>query len=100
MTAPTGLTEASVVHVLPRMTAATDDRQLQLRLHGPFMAGWTTQAFMAVLQLESGAFVVIKVPDFPVTGVVAHAAIAAQPPLVFIRLPMTGDTRHRGILIL
>lgn len=63
------------------------------------MAGETTDAFMAAIQLKFGAQIMIEVPDFPAAGVMAQTAIGSETSLMLVILQVTGDTGHLRIFI-
>ena len=94
-----GLTKPAVVHVIPGMATTTGGRQLHILVRGLFMAGQAIDAFVATIEFKSGALIVIVVPDFPATGVVAQATIGPQTPFMFVILQVTGDAGHLRILI-
>ena len=86
------LAKPAIVHIVPGVAAATGGRQCHVLVRGFFMAGQTIDALVPTIQLELGALVVIVVPDFPTTGVVAQTALRTQASLMLIVLQVTRDT--------
>lgn len=50
-----------------------------LLVHGLGVAGITIEPFMSAIEFEAGLCIVIKVPEFPVSDVVAVLALCTQP---------------------
>lgn len=56
------------------------------------MAGITVETFMSAIKFESGALVVVKVPDLPVSGVVTVLTFCAQPSSMHVLILVTAVT--------
>jgi len=91
------LTETAIVHILLAMTAATGQGRTELFFYRPIMAGQASGLAVGAIELEPGAQVVIEVPGFPGTGVVAAVALRTKALLVHILFVMTAVTGHGGV---
>jgi len=98
MTALAVAPEVAAVHIVVVVAAGAGAGQAHLLFHGSKMAGVAIKLLVPAVQFEIGALVVIKAPGLPVTRVVALAAVRAEPELVFVFLPVAGDTFALGIL--
>ncbi|HXH86608.1 MAG TPA: hypothetical protein VNI35_07260, partial [Nitrospira sp.] len=91
-------TEAAPVFVILLMTSDTGGRGFHLLVHTLAVTGVAIEAFMASVQLELGAPIVVEVPDLPVACVMAITALSTKSASVRIICLVAGITR-RGRLV-
>lgn len=80
-------TEAPIVHIVLGVAASTGLGSIELGFHRPAVAISALRFFMSAIQLELGA-IVVKIPRFPATGVVAILTLRTEASLVHILLLM------------
>src|SRR5512135_444461 len=97
MTMLTLLTKVSIVLVVLVMAAIASSSQNNRCLHGDFMAINAFKIFVLPVQLEAG-FVMIEIPAFPITGVVAIITTRSQCAFVDVLLFVAGPAIRFGFL--
>lgn len=80
-------TEASIVHIVFGVTASTGLRGFEFGFYWPAMAVSAFRFLVTSIQLEFGA-IMVKIPRFPASGVVAIFALRTEAFLVHILLLM------------
>jgi hypothetical protein len=82
------------------MTTDTGGRGFHLLVHTLAVARVAIKAFMAAIQLEAGARIVIKIPEFPIPHAVAILALCAQLVPVHIVLLVASVTGRRCLVLI
>lgn len=91
MTALALLAESTLMHILAVMAAhATGRCQHIVATHRQLVAIQALGLFVRAVEFVFGAPGMIKIPDLPVTGVMAAVALLAQPQLVLVFLLVAG----------
>lgn len=92
--------ECAFVHVILAVATGTRHRQNRLAGHRHAVTAIAIQPAMPALQLETGARVVVVVPQAPAACVMAAFALRAQPAFVHVILFMARQTFGFGVLVL
>lgn len=88
---------AAFVHIVLLVAAHAARRQHRLPGHGNLVAGIAIEPAVSAIQTETGAGLMIEVPQLPAARVVAAFALRAQAPLVHILLVMARDAFGLGV---
>ena len=78
-------TETTVMHIVPDVAASAGLRIFESGFHRPAVAVSALHFLVPAIQLELGA-IMVKIPRFPATGVVAGLTLRAKAFLVHILL--------------
>jgi len=89
MTSFTLWAETSVMLVILLVTTDTGRRGYDLLVHTLGVTGITIESFMSAVEFEAGPCIVIKVPEFPVSYIVAVLALCTQPSSMNVLALMT-----------
>jgi len=89
MTSVTLWAKASVMLVILPVTTDTGGGGFDLLVHALGVASITIEPFMPTIEFEAGPCIVIKVPEFPVSYVVAVLALCTQPSSMNVLALMT-----------
>lgn len=92
-------TEAAFVFIVFLMAGDAGIRSHNLPGHRLRVAKLTSNSFMAAVELELGADVMIEIPDLPVTGIVAFLALRAESASMRVIVLMAGMAVGRGFLL-
>jgi len=91
-------TEAAFMLVVFLMATRAGRRGGDLAGHRGLMTAITVHAFVAAIELKAGAGIVIEVPDFPISGVVAVFAGRAESSAVDIVVFVAGMAGSRSLV--
>ena len=98
MTSVTLWAEASVMLVILLVTTDAGRRGYDLLVHTFGVTGITIEPFMSAVEFEAGPCIVIKVPEFPVSYVVAVLALCTQPSSMDVLATMTAKAGGGGFV--
>ena len=85
--------EAAIMDIIGHMAVTTSCRSSQFfATRWGFMTFITGNSFMATIQLEFCALIMIKIPNFPISCIMAGVALSSQAKLMHIFLFMATET--------